>query len=58
MESPVAYQNSLMFDYEQPNIMYFCTTRKAVQEIHGSVPEEVLLKGAYGFYYLTSTAKW
>ena len=53
LEQPVAYQNSLMFDYQNPDIMYFCSTRKAVQEIHGSVPENSLLKGKYGVYKST-----
>lgn len=53
MENPVAYQNSLMFDPKNPDIMYFCATRKSVQEIHGSIPEEAFEKGEYGVYKST-----
>jgi len=52
-EDPVAYQNSLLFDYRNPNNMYFCATRHSVQEIHPSIPEDAFSKGVYGIYKST-----
>lgn len=52
-ENPVAYQNSLLFDPKNPNTMYFCATRKAIQEIHGSIPEDAFEKGQFGIYRST-----
>lgn len=49
-ENPVAYQNSLLIDYQNPQNMYFCATRKAVQEVRASIPEDALERGRYGFY--------
>ncbi len=52
-ENPVAYQNSLTFDKKNPKTMYFCATRTAVQEVHGSIPEDAFSKGKYGVYKST-----
>ncbi|WP_068474744.1 VPS10 domain-containing protein [Saccharicrinis aurantiacus] len=47
------FQYSLMFDPNNPDIMYFCTIRKAVSEVGTSVDESTLTKGAYGVYKST-----
>ncbi|MEM9339076.1 MAG: hypothetical protein AAGA66_10135 [Bacteroidota bacterium] len=49
----IAYQNSLIIDPENPDNMYFCATRHAIQEVGTSVKESVLKKGGYGVYRST-----
>ncbi|PKQ61739.1 hypothetical protein BZG02_15060 [Labilibaculum filiforme] len=49
----VPFQSSLMIDPKNPDNMYFCATRKVVQEVGSSPDESILTKGGYGVYRST-----
>lgn len=46
----IAPQYSLMIDPENPDNMYFCAIRHAIQEVGTSPKESVMKKGKYGVY--------
>ncbi len=46
-------QASLLIDPVNPDNMYFCSIRKTIQEVGGSVKKSQLTKGGYGVYRST-----
>lgn len=49
----LAPQASLMFDYKNPDNIYFCATRNIVQEVGGNFDSRNLTMGEYGVYRST-----